>query len=66
LAGKIRRVSYRFQYFSAAELLCAQGNAKFQIFIDDCIYCNRFSLMCTECTAEVSINIREAFKDLEY
>jgi hypothetical protein len=35
---------------------------RFQIFGDDCVYCNRFSLMCT---AEVSINIRNAFLYLE-
>jgi len=42
--------------FFAAEHLCAQRSAKFQIFSDDCLCRNRFSMMCT---AEVSINIRE-------
>ena len=35
-----------------------QHTPKFQIFSADCLCSNRFSMMCT---AEVSINIRNAF-----
>lgn len=43
--------------------LLAPAQCKFKIFGDDSLCRNRFSMMCT---AEVSINIMNAFYGLEY